>query len=160
MSGDSGDTNGGSNGKRSFLEAILAYSQTVLYYGVTLLLVATSGMLFVYVGMTFLTVFGGDPLQTALDVLDGLLLITIFIELLITVEVLVREGKLVAEPFILIALLAVVRRILLITAETKQNISSPETYLNLVTELGVLTVLVLALAAGLWVARSTRQATS
>ncbi len=159
MSEDPQDTNGGSQ-ERSFLETLLEYSQKALYYGVTLLLIVASVMLFVYVGLTFLTVFRGDPLQTALDVLDGILLITIFIELLITIEVLVREGKLVAEPFILIALLAVVRRILLITAETKQNINSPETYLNLVTELGVLTVLVLALAAGLWVARSTRQATS
>jgi uncharacterized membrane protein (DUF373 family) len=115
---------------------------------------------FVSVGASFLGAFTKDLTQAGLDVLDGILLITIFIELLITIEVLVREGKLVAEPFILIALLAVVRRILLITAETKQNINSPETYLNLVTELGVLTVLVLALAAGLWVARSTRQATS
>ena len=159
MSDDSQDTNGESQ-ERSFLEALLRYSQKALYYGVTLALIAAAGLVFVSVGTSFLGAFSKDLLQTGLDVLDGILLLTIFIELLITIEVLVREGKLVAEPFILIALLAVVRRILLITAETKQNINSPETYLNLVTELGVLTVLVLALAAVLWVARSTRQATS
>ncbi len=153
MSGDSGDTNGGSRAK-TFLEQILSYSQMVAYYGLTLALIVGIVVLFISVGAVFLTdVLNYNALQATLDILDRVLLITIFVELLITIEVLVREGRIVAEPFILVALVAVVRRILLITAEVKQNQYDPETYINLVTELGVLTALVVALAGALWVAR-------
>jgi uncharacterized membrane protein (DUF373 family) len=75
--------------------------------------------------------------------------------LLITIEVIVREHQLVAEPFILIGLVAVVRRILLVTAEAGQSVQDPERFLNLITELGVLTALVISLSAALYVARRT-----
>src|SRR5215212_3804249 len=156
MSGDSGGTNGGSE-ERPLLLTILDHAQMVVYFGVTLVLLVTIGVLFASVGASFLVVFEVDPLQTALAVLDRILLITIFVELLITIEVIVRERKIVAEPFLLIGLLAVIRRILLVTAELGQNVSDPERFLNLVTELGVLTALVLSLAAALYVARRTQR---
>ena len=121
MSDDSENTNGGSRA-RSFLEKILSASQTMSYYVVTLCLIAGIVVLTISVGSVFVTdILRFDALQATLDILDRVLLITIFVELLITIEVLVREGQIVAEPFILVALVAVVRRILLITAEVKQN---------------------------------------
>ncbi len=68
-----------------------------------------------------------------------------------------RERQIVAEPFVLIGLVAVVRRILLVTAEAGQSLDDPEKFLNLVTELGVLTALVISLAAALYVARRTQR---
>ncbi len=113
------------------------------------------GVLFFSVGQTLLAAYEVDPLQTTLEILDRVLLITIFVELLITIEVIVRERQLVAEPFILIGLVAVVRRILLVTAEAGQSLQDTERFLNLITELGVLTALVLSLSAALYVARRT-----
>lgn len=156
MSEDSGVTNGGS-GERPFLGTILNYAQTVVYYGVTLVLLVAIGVLFVSVGGSLLAVFEVDPLQTTLAILDRILLITIFVELLITIEVLVQERKIVAEPFVLIGLVAVIRRILLVTAELGQSVSDPERFLNLVTELGVLTALVLSLSGALYIARRTQR---
>jgi uncharacterized membrane protein (DUF373 family) len=115
------------------------------------------GVLFVSVGASLLAVFEVDPLETTLAILDRVLLITIFVELLITIEIIVRERQLVAEPFLLIGLVAVVRRILLVTAEAGQSLQEPEKFLNLVTELGVLTALVFSLAAALYVARRTQR---
>ncbi len=155
MSGDSGGANGGS--ERPFLATILDYSQQAVYYGVTLVLLVTIGVLFVSVGASLLAVFEVDPLQTTLAVLDRVLLITILVELLITIEVIVQERRLVAEPFLLIGVVAVVRRILLVTAEAGQNLDDPERFLNLVTELGVLTALVISLAAALYVTRRTQR---
>ena len=153
MSEDSGNKNGESR-EKSLLEAILSLAQAVSYYAVTVFLIAGIVVLcFSVVSVFIQDVLRYDALQATLDILDRVLLITIFIELLITVEVLVREGQIVAEPFILVALVAVVRRILLITAEVKQYQTDPQTYLNIVTELGVLTALVVALAGALWVAR-------
>ncbi len=129
----------------------------MVYYGITLVLLATFAVLFVSVGANFLTVFEVDPLDTALSVLDRILLITIFVELLITIEIIVRERQLVAEPFLLIGVVTVVRNILLITAEAGQSLEDPERFRNLITELGVLTALVLALAIALYVARRTQR---
>ena len=49
--------------------------------------------------------------------LDQLLLILMIIEILYTVQVSFREHLLVPEPFVLVAMIAAVRRILVITAE-------------------------------------------
>jgi len=156
MSEDSRNGNDGS-GERPFLVTILDYAQTIVYYGVTLVLLATIGVLFVSVGTSLLMVFEVDPLDTTLAVLDRILLITIFVELLITIEVLVQERQIVAEPFLLIGLVAVIRRILLVTAEAGQTLDDPERFLNLITELGVLTALVISLSAALYIARRTQR---
>jgi uncharacterized membrane protein (DUF373 family) len=157
MSEDSRGSKGGSGERSPLLTSIMDASQTVVYYGITFVLLATIAVLFVSVGATFLTVFEVDPLDTALAVLDRILLITIFVELLITIEVIVRERQLVAEPFLLIGVVAVVRRILLITAEAGQSLDDPERFRNLITELGVSTALVLALAIALYIARRTQR---
>ena len=141
--------------QRPWLLTIMGYAQNVVYYGVTLVLLVAIGVLFFSVGQILLAAFEVDPLQTTLEILDRVLLITIFVELLITIEVIVRERQLVAEPFILIGLVAVVRRILLVTAEAGQSLQDTERFLNLITELGVLTALVLSLSAALYVARRT-----
>ncbi len=152
------ENSGGAHGEqRPFLVTILDYAQTVVYYGVSLVLLVAIGVLFVSVGASLLAVFEVDPLHTTLAVLDRILLITIFVELLITIEVLVRERTIVAEPFLLIGLVAVMRRILIITAEAGQSLDDPERFLNLITELGVLTALVLALSGALYVARRTQR---
>ncbi len=138
--------------KRVLLVTILDYSQRVVYYGVAIALLVSIGVLFVSVGASMLAVFEVGALETALAILDRVLLISIFVELLNTIAVLVREREIVAEPFLLIGLIAVVRRILLATAEAEQALGTPE-FSNLVLELGVLTALVLSLAAALYFTR-------
>ena len=138
--------------KRPLLVTILDYSQNVVYYGMAIALLVTIGVLFVSVGTSLLAVFEASPLQTALAVLDRVLLISIFVELLVTIAILVQEREIFAEPFLLIGVIAVVRRILLVTAEAGQT-AEAERFLNLVAELGVLTVLVISLAAALYFTR-------
>jgi uncharacterized membrane protein (DUF373 family) len=137
--------------KRPWLPTILNHSERVVYYGAALFLLATVGVLFVSAGTSLLAVFEAGPLETALAVLDRVLLIFIFVELLNSIEVVVRENEILAEPFLLIGLIAVVRRILLVTAEAER--ATPEEFLNLVLELGVLTALVISLAAALYFTR-------
>ncbi len=138
--------------KRPRLVTLLNYSGKVVYYGAAFALLVTVGMLFISVGQSLLAVFEVGPLGTALTVLDRILLIFIFVELLNTIEVIVRENEIVAEPFLLIGLIAVVRRILLLTAEAEQTLGTEE-FRNLVIELGVLTVLVISLATALYFTR-------
>ena len=69
-------------------------------------------------------------METALMVLDRVLLIFIFAELLNTIGIIVREREILAEPFVLIGLIAVVRRILLVTAESERAMTPEELILE------------------------------
>jgi uncharacterized membrane protein (DUF373 family) len=84
-----------------------------------------------------------------------MLLAFIFVELIDTVRVTVRErGIFIAEPFLLVGLIAVVRRILLLTAEIERV--SAEEFQNMLIELGVMTGLVIVLTVALYFTRRMR----
>ena len=131
----------------------LGGAERVVYAGAAVFLLATIGMLFFSAGKVAFAVVEKGTLETALTVLDRVLLIFIFAELLNTIGVIVRESEIVAEPFILIGLIAVVRRILAVTVSIEQSLGTPK-FQDLILELGVLTVLVLALATALYFTRS------
>jgi uncharacterized membrane protein (DUF373 family) len=148
-----GDEGGGPE-RQPLLVTILNYSERVVYYGAAFALLVTIVMLFISVGTALLAIFEAGPLDTALLVLDRVLLIFIFVELLDTIGIFVRENEIIAEPFLLIGLIAVVRRILLVTAEAEQTIGTAE-FPNLILELGVLTALVISLSFALYFTRRT-----
>jgi uncharacterized membrane protein (DUF373 family) len=96
-------------------------------------------------------------LRTVLAVLDHVLLVFILVELLDTIRIISRErGLIIAEPFLLVGLIAVVRRILLVTAQIGQAMS-PEEFQNLLAELGVMAGLVVVLTAALFFIRRTQR---
>jgi uncharacterized membrane protein (DUF373 family) len=134
------------------LAKILGLSERVVYYVAALALLVTVGMLFVSAGDSILRVPEVGPLETALEVLDRVLLIFIFAELLGTISTIVREREVKAEPFLLIGLIAVVRRILGVTVSIEQSLGTPE-FNSLLLELGVLTGLVLTLTTALYFTR-------
>ncbi len=90
--------------ERPKLISILAGLERIVYYGVAAALIIAIGILFVSLAMSTLQVLEIGPLETALAILDRVLLISIFVELLTTIEILVREREIVAEPFLLIGL--------------------------------------------------------
>lgn len=82
--------------------------------------------------------------------LDQILLVLLIIELLYTVQVSFREHGLVAEPFLVVALIAVVRRVLVITAELPKLPESAESvFRHAILELVILTVMILVLVGSL-----------
>ncbi len=134
------------------LSAILGLAERVVYYAAAIVLLVTVGMLFVSAGASLLAVPEVGPLGTALEVLDRVLLIFIFAELLGTISTIVREREVKAEPFLLIGLIAVVRRILGVTVSIEQSLGTSE-FNSLLLELGVLTGLVIALTGALYFTR-------
>ncbi len=82
------------------------------------------------------------------ELIEQLLLVLLVVEILYTVQVSFREHTLAPEPFLLIGLIAAVRRVLVITAELAEARSkTEEAFRFLMIELGVLTLLILALVA-------------
>jgi uncharacterized membrane protein (DUF373 family) len=89
----------------------------------------------------------GEQIPT---ILDQILFILLVIELMYTVQVSFREHGLLAEPFVVVALIAVVRRILVITAELpKLPQAGQEIFRQAILELALLTVMVVALVGSL-----------
>jgi phosphate-starvation-inducible protein E len=90
--------------------------EDVLYVGLGVVLAAGGVALLVNAAIYFARRLVGSSIgASVVGVLDQLLLM--MIEILYTVQVSFREHVLVPEPFVLVALIAAVRRILVITAE-------------------------------------------
>jgi hypothetical protein len=70
------------------------------------------------------------------------------------VQVSFREHTLVAEPFLIVGLIAAIRRVLILTAEFSKPAEVVEaTFRNAMFELGLLTVLILALVFSLFLVK-------
>ena len=90
-------------------------------------------------------------------VVDHLLLVLVLVEILHTVRQSIEARELRAEPFLIVGLIATVRRILLVTLETSDAGMSPgvlaRTFEHNMIELGVLAGLTAVLVASIFVAR-------
>ena len=93
------------------------------------------------------------PIETGVLVLDRILLLFIIAELLFTLRLTISRGEILAEPFLFIGLIAVVRRVLVITAESEGAAIGGRTLTNFLLELGVLAVLAVALTASIYLLR-------
>jgi len=138
------------------VSGILDAFERIAYLAIALALSVPIVMLVVSAAMIMLEVSEVGVLETVLGVLDRLLLAFIFVELINTVRVTLSErGIFIAEPFLLVGLIAVVRRILLLTAALEQTTSTEE-FQNMLLELGVMTGLVIVLTIALYFTRRMR----
>jgi len=138
------------------VSGILDAFERIAYLAIALALSVPIVMLVVSAVMIMLEVSEVGVLETVLGVLDRLLLAFIFVELINTVRVTLSErGIFIAEPFLLVGLIAVVRRILLLTAALEQTTSTEE-FQNMLLELGVMTGLVIVLTIALYFTRRMR----
>ena len=137
------------------VSGILDAFERIAYVAIALALSVPIVMLVFSTAVSMLEVSEVGVLETSLTVLDRVLLAFIFVELIDTVRVTVRErGIFIAEPFLLVGLIAVVRRILLLTAEIER--ASAEEFQNMLIELGVMTGLVIVLTVALYFTRRMR----
>jgi uncharacterized membrane protein (DUF373 family) len=88
--------------------------------------------------------------DTGVFILDRILLMFIFAELLYTLRLVSLRGRVLVEPFLFIGLIAVVRRILVVTAESELR---PGQVTDFLMEIGALAALVLVLALSIHLLR-------
>jgi uncharacterized membrane protein (DUF373 family) len=129
---------------------VLLFAERAVYYVAALGLIAAAGAMFVVMTIDVLRGLTGGLTQTIVTVLGRMLLAFILLELAHSIRIVLQEQTLVAEPFLLIGLIAVVRRILILTAQAERLPLKGESVNDLVLELAVLTALVIALAAALY----------
>lgn len=92
-------------------------------------------------------------LNTGIVLLDRILLMLIVAELIHTLRFVVLRGSIVVEPFLFVGLIAVVRRVLIITAELERQNLGGHALTNELLELGLLGFLALALAVAIYLVR-------
>ncbi len=100
---------------------------------------------------------GNDVRLPAIDVLDTVLLVMMTMEIVYTVAVSLESHQLVAEPFLIIGAIAAIRRMLVITAESTNVQNNPGEVQSVLMELGLLALIVIAMAASIYVLRRSQQ---
>jgi hypothetical protein len=142
--------------KRAWVARAFTAVEDIVYLGLGLLLAGSSiallisGVISFFQGLMARTLTGN-----IVPMLDRILLILLVVELLYTVQVSFREHGLIPEPFLLVGLIAAIRRVLVLTAEFAQVQNEPETvFKHFVIELVVLTVLIVALVISLVLLRN------
>lgn len=141
---------------RTVITRVFRLLEDVIFVGLGVLLAGTALYLLAAAAGHFgrhlfaFTLTGG----AVITLIEELLLVLLVVEILYTVQVSFREHTLAPEPFLLIGLIAGVRRVLVITAELAepQN-KTEETFRYLMIELGILTLLILALVASVMMLR-------
>ena len=135
--------------------------ETVIYAIAFLLLVAAA----------VLVVIGGfqavvqaasnkvNTLQGGVLVLDRVLMVLIIAEIAATLRAVLLYHEIAAEPFLFIGLIACVRRILIVTAASEQVHSDKELD-RLLFELGALGLLVVGIAAAIFMIRFSGRRTT
>ena len=131
------------------------YVEDVLYVGLGVLLAGAAIVLLADgAAMFWRALIGGEVPGRIIDLLDRILLILMIAEILYTVQVSLREHTLVPEPFLVVALIAAVRRVLIITAEFADLLEKgPVAFRNAMIELGLLTAMIVALVVSLMLLR-------
>jgi uncharacterized membrane protein (DUF373 family) len=129
----------------------LAVVEDVVYAGLGVVLAIAAFALLFSALKSFMTAVFARALPTQIvGLLDQILLILLIIELLYTVQVSVREHGLLVEPFLVVALIAVIRRILVLTAELpKLSEAAGAVLSHALLELALLTAMVVVLVAAL-----------
>ncbi len=140
---------------RAWLARGFTLVEDIVYIGLGILLAGCSIILLVGGVVTFVQNLSAGTLAGNIVVLlDRILLILLVVELMYTVQVSFREHALIPEPFLLIGLIAAIRRVLVLTAEFAQIHNLPELeFKHFIIELGVLTVLIVALVFSLFILR-------
>jgi uncharacterized membrane protein (DUF373 family) len=89
-----------------------------------------------------------------LQLLDSLLLVFIFTELLYTIRTVINEKVLIAEPFLIVGIVAGIRRLVVVSAEVKDLVGTPE-FTDAMLELGVLAGSTILLTVAVFLLRHT-----
>lgn len=130
--------------RRSSFNRILVTIDEIIYGIIAVFLIATAILTFFSVGESILHFFRDtDARHAVVVILDKLMLTLMVLEILYTVRISIQSHSLSPEPFLVVGILAAIRRILVISVESGYLITvGQEGFLELLIEIAVLGVLV------------------
>ena len=132
---------------------MLEAAENLVYAGIAVLLVAAAGVLLVVAVDELLDIrhgLGPDPI---VEVLDTLLLLFIVVELLSAVRVTLSKRELIAEPFLLVGIIASIKEIVVLSVKAAEAVGTGAGFRDQLWEIGVLGVVVVLLGTTAWLLR-------
>lgn len=141
----------------SWIAAVLGYGEFLLNTAVALALSVGGFVLFGVVVYDFVRKLGHGPyIGDVLSLLSGLLLVFIFTELMSTLRVVIATHEVKVEPFLVVGIVAAIRRVIVISAEAKDLFGTPR-FRDVMLEIGLLTATVLVLGVTVFILRATHR---
>ncbi len=136
------------------IEKVLHFGETVLYaFAAAVLLVGAAATLG-SIGYHLVKELGDGVEHSVAEALDGLLLVFILLELLAAVRQIMDEHRLVAEPFLIVGMLASIKEIVVLALVAQEELGKPgQEFENAMTEIGVLAGVILLLAIAMYLVR-------
>ncbi|MET0703267.1 MAG: phosphate-starvation-inducible PsiE family protein [Mycobacterium sp.] len=143
--------------RQLFADRVLSVAEDAVYWAIAVLLVAGSLGLLVAQVNTLLGLRHSPASTVMLELLDGLLLIFIFVELLYAVRTSLRSHEIVAEPFLIVGILACIKEIVVQSVDAAKLLHDGPQFARAIVQTGVLGGLVLVLAVAAFVLRERRR---
>jgi uncharacterized membrane protein (DUF373 family) len=140
--------------RQRLADRVLSRLEDAIYWSIAVVLVGGSIALLVAQFNTMLRLRNTAASTLMLEVLDGLLLIFIFVELLYAVRACLRSHEIVAEPFLIVGILAGIKEIVVLSVEAATLLQKGPEFSRAVVEIGVLGAVVLVLALSAFVLRA------
>ena len=127
--------------------ALLAITEDAIYVGIAVILSVAAGALLISAGQGLTHLNEGRPAtEVVLSVLDTLLLVFIVVELLFAVRVILGRREVVAEPFLVVGMIASIKEIIVLSVEAADYVGKGDKFTHAMIEVAVLGGLVLVLA--------------
>jgi uncharacterized membrane protein (DUF373 family) len=123
----------------------MAYAEQSVYLVVAVVLIGGAVTLLVQTIGSFVQHLTDGVVTAATELLSTLLLVFVFVELLGAVRATVRERRLLAEPFLLVGIIASIKEIVVIAGSETPS-GDFEQFRNAMIEIGVLAGVTLVLA--------------
>jgi len=140
---------------RSRTAGLFRYVEYLFYIAVAAALGIVGAIIFGHAMYTFVTGLEDEGVGTAvLQLLDQLLLVFIVAELIHTVRAVITDRVLLSEPFLIVGIVASIRRLIVVTAEVPRFVGTDD-FASLMLEVGILVGAVLALGFTVFLLRHT-----
>ena len=135
--------------RQRLADRVLGWVEDAIYWAIAVVLVLGSTALLVAQFVKLLHLRDTPTSTLAIEVLDGLLLIFIFVELLYAVRVSLRSHEIAVEPFLIVGILAAIKEIVVLSVEAATLLPKGPEFSRAAVQIGVLggVVLVLSISA-------------
>jgi uncharacterized membrane protein (DUF373 family) len=132
-------------------DRVMQGAERTLYAGVAILLVSSAFLALASIAYGLADDLESGTLDAVTTALDGLLLVFILVELLGAVRATVTERRLVAEPFLIVGIIASIKEI--VVASLKAGEAEGDAFDDAMLEVGILGGVVLLLAVSSFLVR-------
>mgnify|MGYP001226940862 CR=1 FL=1 len=139
---------------KKIIDVLFLFAENSIYLLIGVILTVASYFIIYNIAVEMVHFsFGNGIIRSVVEILDQTLLVLMLIEILYTIRVSLKEHVLKPEPFLIVAVIAAVRRILIMSVEVAHV---PERFNQFMIEISVLGVLIFVFIAGMMIMKKMK----